>query len=69
MVEINDESKGREDHSNIRFKMSITRSNLCDQSDAYILLKETITLPNMPAAGIAVNNTNRKVIIKNCAPF
>ena len=49
--------------------MSITRSNVCDQSDAYILLKETITLPNMPAAGIAVNNTNRKVIIKNCAPF
>ena len=45
------------------------RSNLCDYSDAYILLKGTITVPNTAAAGAAVNNTNKKVIFKNCAPF
>ena len=45
------------------------RSNLHDYSDAYILVKETITVPNMAAAGVVVNNTNNKVIFKNCAPF
>ena len=39
-VEINDESKGRYDNSNIRFKKCIRRSNLCDYSDAKFLLKE-----------------------------
>ena len=29
----------------------------------------TITVPNTAAAAAAVNNTNRKVIYKNCAPF
>ena len=37
-VEINDESKGKCDNSNIRFKTSMIRSNLCDYSDAYILV-------------------------------
>ena len=45
------------------------RSSLCDYSDAYILVKGTITVPNMVAAGAAVNNTNKKVKFKNCAPF
>ena len=45
------------------------RSNLCDYCDAYILVKGTITVPNMAAAGTAVNNTNKKVMFKNCAPF
>ena len=30
------------------------RSNLCDYSDAYILVKGTITVPNMAAAGATV---------------
>ena len=45
------------------------RSSLFDYSDAYILVKGTITVPNTEAAGAAVNNTNRKVIFKNCTPF
>ena len=45
------------------------RSNLCDHSDAYMLVKGTIAVPNTAAAGTAVNNTNKKVIFKNCAPF
>ena len=64
-VEINDESKGRQDNSNVRFK----RSNLCDYSDAYILVKETRIVTNTAVAVAAVNNTNKKVIFKNCAPF
>ena len=35
-------------------------SNLCDYIVAYILVKETITVPNMAAAGVSVNNTNKK---------
>ena len=38
-VYINDESKGRYYISNIRFKTSMIRSNLCDYSKAYILVK------------------------------
>ena len=45
------------------------RWNLCDYNDAFILFKGTITAPNMAAAGAAVNNTNKKVVFKNCAPF
>ena len=36
--------------SNIRFKTSMIRSNSYDYSDAWILFKGTITVPNMAAA-------------------
>ena len=68
-VEINDKSKWRCDNSNIRFKTTTIRSSLCNYSDLYILVKETITVPNTTAVGTAVNNTNKKVIFKNCVPF
>ena len=68
-VEINDESEGKLDNSDIRFKTSIIKSYLCDYSDGYILVKGTITVPNTVAAGVAVNDTNKKVIFKKCAPF
>ena len=45
------------------------RSNLCDYSDAYVLVKGTITVPNTAAAGVAVNNANKNLIFKNCPPF
>ena len=45
------------------------RSNLCDYSDAYILVKGTITVPDTLAQVEAVSNTNKKVIFKNCVPF
>ena len=45
------------------------KSSLCDYSDAYILVKGTISVTNTAAAGAAVNNINKKVIYKNCAPF
>ena len=44
------------------------RASLCDYSDAYILVKGNITVPNTGTAA-ALNNRNKKVIFKNCAPF
>ena len=68
-VEINDEARGTySPNQQIKFKTSMLRSSLCDYSDAYILLKGNITVNNT-AAGAATNNTNKKVIFKNCAPF
>ena len=58
--EINDESKVRYDNGNIRFKTSMISSNLCAYSDAQILVKRTITVPNTETAGAAANNTNKK---------
>ena len=69
-VEINDESRGAYDvNSQINFKTAMLKSSLCDYSDAYILVKGTISVNNTAAAGAAANNNNRKVIFKNCAPF
>ena len=45
MVEINDESQGTYCKGNqIRSKTSVSRSSLCDHTDAYILVKEVITV-------------------------
>ena len=39
-VEINDESRGTYNvNSQIKFKTTMLKSNLCDYSDAYILVK------------------------------
>ena len=58
-IETNDESKGRYDNSNTIFKTVLIRLRLCDHSDAYILAKGTITVPNTAAADAAVNNKNK----------
>ena len=43
--EVNDLSSGQYSvNKNIRFKTSMLRSNLCDNSDAYIVGKGTITV-------------------------
>ena len=69
-VEINDESRGAYNvNSQIKFKTTMLKSSLCDYSDAYILVKGTISVHNTAAHGAAANNNNRKVIFKNCAPF
>ena len=69
-VEINDESRGTYNvNSQIKFKTTMLKSSLCDYSDAYILVKGTISVNNTAAQGAAANNTNKKVIFKNCAQF
>ena len=35
----------------------------------YILVKGNISVNNTAAEGAVTNNTNKKVIFKNCAPF
>ena len=45
------------------------RSSLCDFIDAYMLVKGNITVYNTAAADTNANNTNKKVIFNNCAPF
>ena len=51
--EISDEPRGvynvnnQSNNNNIRFKTSIIRSNLCDFNDAYIIVKGTISVPNI----------------------
>ena len=56
----------------IRFKTPMLRSNLCDYSDAYILVKGTITV-TAPGVNNNANNIrdkrNRPLILKNNAPF
>ena len=69
-IEINDELRGAYNvNSQIKFKTTMLKSSLCDYSDAYILVKGIISVNNTAAQGAAANNTNKKVIFKNCAPF
>ena len=70
-VKINDESRGNYANSNIRFKTTMIRSNLCDYADSYILVKETITITGERdnAAAERVDERDKGVTFKNCAPF
>ena len=69
-VEINNESRGEYSSDKlIRFKTAMLRSSFCDYSHAYIHVKGNITVNNTAAEGVDANNTNKKVIFKNCAPF
>ena len=53
-VERNDESRGTYDvNSQIKFKTTILKSNLCDYSDAYILAKGKITITGAGADAAA----------------
>ena len=73
-VEINDESKeSYSANSDIRFKTTMLRSNLCDYADAYILVKGTITITGGPndanVANKRADGRDKGVIFKNYAPF
>ena len=59
---IDSESKlNYSDKNEIKFLTSSLESNLCDYSDAYILVTGNIT--------VVGPNDNTKVAFKNCAPF
>ena len=46
------------------------KSILCDYSDAYVHVKGIITVNNTAAAADAnADNTNKKLMFENCAPF
>ena len=64
-MEINDEARGTySPNKQIKFKTSMLRSSFCDYSDAYILVKENITVNDTAADGAAANNDNKKAIFK-----
>ena len=71
-VRVNSLSNTYNGNKSIRFKTPMLRSNLCDYSDAYILVKGTISV-TAPGANNGANNIrdkrNRPVILKNNAPF
>ena len=69
-VEINDESRGNYANSDIRFKTTMLRSNLCDYADSYILVKGTITITGEGDDDARHADERVKgVTFKNCAPF
>ena len=41
----------------------------CASSDAYIIFKRNVTVKNTAADGAAADNTNKKELFKNFAPF
>ena len=50
-----------------KYKTSMEKSNLCDYSDAYVLVNETAPLAKTGTA--ATSNNVEKEGLKNCAPF
>ena len=69
-LEINDESKGTYSaNRQISLKAPILRSSLYDYVDAYILVKGNLLVNDTAAADAAANNTDKKVMFKNYAPF
>ena len=67
-IEVHDQSGNAENRCNpskqIRFKTAMLRSDLCDFSDAYIVVKGTITIRNPNN-----NAYDKKLAFKNNAPF
>ena len=71
-IEINDQSRGvYNTNSDIRFKTTMLKSSLCYYSDAYILVKGTITITGAgpDAATRQVDERNKGVIFKNFTPL
>ena len=75
-VKVNSLSNTYNKNKSIRFKTPMLRSDLCDYSDAHILVNVTITVTanaeDGRAAAVAANirdKKNRILILKNNAPF
>ena len=68
-VEINDESRGTYTGSDIKFKTARLRSNWCEYE--YIHVKGTITVTGEgnDHAAKQLDERNKGVTFKNCAPF
>ena len=71
-VEINDESRGAYIfNSQIKSKTTMLKSSSCDYSDAYILVKEkiTVTWAGDNTVTRQADGGDKGVAFKNCAPF
>ena len=71
-IEVHDQSGNAEDRykpsKQIRFKTSTVRSDLCDFSDVYIVIKGDITLTKTDGRGL-IDIRNRFLAFKNNAPI
>ena len=56
-----DYGEGNKDSTTVKFEAKVIKSNLCDYSDAYILITGNVT-----ATG---GDAHTRVAFKNCAPF
>ena len=68
-VRVNSLSNTHNENKSIRFKTPMLRSDLCDYADAYILVIGTITVTANAGANNIRDKRNRKLILKNNAPF
>ena len=70
-VRVNGLSNTYNEIKSIRFKTPMLRSKLCDYSDAYILVKGTITVtaPGVNNANNIRDKRNKPLILKNNVPF
>ena len=71
-VEINGESRRTYNvNSQMKFKTTMLKSSLCDYSDAYILVKGTMTIngSGADAAARQADERDKGVAFQNCAPF
>ena len=71
-IEINNQSRGVYNiNSDIRFKTTMLKSSLCNYSDAYIFVKGRITITGAgaDAAERQADESNKRVVFRNCALF
>ena len=68
-VRVNSLSNTYDENKSIRFKTPMLRSDLCDCSDAYILVNGTITVTANAGANNVRDKKDRKLILKNNAAF
>ena len=68
-VRVNSLSNTYNENKSIRFKTPMLRSDLCDYADAYIFVNATITVTANAGANNIRDKRNRKLILKNNAPF
>ena len=66
---VNSLSNTCNENKSIRFKTPMLRSDLCDYADAYNLVNGTITVTAAAGANNIRDKKNRKLILKNNAPF
>ena len=53
----------------VKFKTKILKISLCDYSDAYILVKGTISIAPVPPPAVNTDNNNKELVFKSCNLF
>ena len=56
-----DYGEGNENGTTVKFETQVIKSNICDYSDAYILVRRDIK--------VTAGDTNTRIAFNNCAPF